>query len=204
MATKPWDSRLAHWLVSPLCRTRVRPNHLTTLGLATGLVAAMLFASGETTAMNWGAAVFVVSAIIDHADGELARMTGKASAFGHVYDRVADLIVKLSVFTGMGFGVRGHFGATGPLLGAVAGAAIVAIFLMRSELARRQGPSALAQPAAGGFEIEDILYGIAPVTWSGWLAPFVLGAAIGAPLFAAWVGRAFWTRSVEAPSAERP
>ena len=204
MATKPWDSRLAHWLVSPLCRTRVHPNHLTTLGLATGLVAATLIASGDPVAMNWGAAVFLVSAIIDHADGELARMTGKASAFGHAYDRVADLIVKLSLFTGMGFGVRGHYGATGPLLGAVAGTAIVAIFLMRSELARRQGPSALAQPAAGGFEIEDILYGIAPVTWSGLLAPFVLGAAIGAPLFAAWVARAFWTRTVEAPSAERP
>ena len=199
MATKPWDSRLAHWLVSPLRATRVHPNHLTTLGLAVGLSAATLFASGQPAAMGWGAAVFVISAIIDHADGELARMTGKASAFGHAYDRLADLIVKLSIFTGMGFGVRSQLGAAGPLLGAVAGGALVAIFFMRSELARRQGPSALVQPAAGGFEIEDILYGIAPVTWVGWLAPFVVAASIGAPLFALWVARGFRTGRVEAP-----
>jgi phosphatidylglycerophosphate synthase len=199
VATKPWDSRLAYWLVSPLRDTWVHPNHLTTLGLAVGLTAATLFASGRPAAMNWGAAVFVISAIIDHADGELARMTGKSSAFGHTYDRCADLIVKLSIFIGMGFGARGQYGAAGPLLGAVAGAALVAIFLMRSELARRHGPSALDQPAAGGFEIEDILYAIAPVTWLGWLAPFVLAVAIGAPLFALWVARGFRTRRVEAP-----
>jgi hypothetical protein len=65
---------------------------------------------------------------------------------------------------------------------------------MRSALARRRGPSALVQPAAGGFEIEDILYVIAPVTWAGWLGPFVLAAGVGAPLFALWVATAFRTR----------
>lgn len=204
MATKPWDSRLAYWLVSPLRGTRVHPNHLTTLGLLTGLAAATLIASGNPTAMNAGAFVFVVSAIIDHADGELARMTGQTSAFGHVYDRTADLIVKLSMFTGMGFGVRKEHDVWGPACGAIGGMALVAIFLMRGEQARRRGPSALAQPAAGGFEIEDVLYVIAPVTWLGWLPGFVVGVAIGAPCFALWVASRFWTQGDEPPPAAHP
>ena len=195
MATKPWDSRLAYWLVSPLRTTRVHPNHLTTLGLAVGLAAASLFATGRPASMDWGAAAFVVSAIIDHADGELARMTGKTSTFGHAYDRTADLIVKLSMFLGMGCGVRAQHGWLGVAAGMAGGVALVAIFLMRSALVRRQGPSALVQPAAGGFEIEDILYVIAPVTWLGWLGPFVLAVGVGAPLFALWVATGFRRRA---------
>jgi phosphatidylglycerophosphate synthase len=203
MATKPWDSRLAHFLVSPLRRTPVHPNVLTTLGLMSGLAAANLLATGRPESMNWGAAVFVLSAIFDHADGELARMTGKTSAFGHTYDRIADLIVKMSVFTGMGVGVRAALGDAGPFLGGAAGLAIIAIFVMRTELARRQGPSALVQPTAGGFEIEDILYVIAPVTWLGLLPSFVMAASIGAPAFALWVARGFRTRPVEVSSGDR-
>ncbi len=37
--TRPWDARLARWLVSPLRATPVTPNHLTTLRLAVGMAA---------------------------------------------------------------------------------------------------------------------------------------------------------------------
>jgi len=191
VATKPWDSRLANLLVRPLRHTRVHPNHLTTLGLLLGLTGAGLLASGHASAMHLGAFIFVLSAIVDHADGELARMTGKTSAFGHFYDRAADLVVKLATFIGLGFGVRARYGVLGPVMGLVAGSALVAIFTMRSRLAQRHGPSALEQPAAGGFEIEDILYAIAPVTWAGVAGPFVVAAAVGAPVFALWVARGF-------------
>jgi len=184
--TKPWDSRVAHVLVRPLRDTRITPNHITTLGLATGLAAATCFALGGGGA-HVGAALFVLSALLDHADGELARMTGKTSPFGEVYDRIADLVVKVSVFGGMGVGLRhGWLGPWASLLGLVAGTAFVTIFLVRSELARRMGRAALDQPSAGPFEIEDILYCIAPVTWLGWLAPFVAAASVGAPAFAVW------------------
>lgn len=184
MATKPWDARLAHALVRPLYDTRVTPNHLTTAGLLVGLGGALCFALGGRAA-SWGALLYCVSALLDHADGELARATGRTSAAGQLYDRGADLVVKIATFAGMGAGLhRGPLGWWGAALGLSAGVAFVAIFLLRSELARRVGATALAQPSAGPFEIEDILYLIAPVTWIGWLQPFVVGAAIGAPLFA--------------------
>lgn len=186
--SKPWDTRIASVLVAPLHRTAVHPNHLTACGLLIGLAGAALFAAGGEGRADLGALLVVVSMIVDHADGELARATGKTSEFGHAFDRVADLAVKLSTFLGMGFGLRGGpLGTWAPVLGAAAGVALVTIFNARSALARRVGAAeAFVQPRAGGFEIEDVLYLIAPITWCGGLPAFVVAAGIGAPLFAAY------------------
>jgi putative membrane protein len=190
---KPWDGRLAALLVRPLQETPVHPNHLTTLGLATGLSAAWLYARGGASA-DVGGVLLVATMIIDHGDGELARATGKTSSFGHAYDRTVDLIVKLGTFVGMGLGLRhGSLGGWAVVLGASAGAALLAIFNARSALARRRPPAeAFYQPAFAGFEIEDILYLIAPLTWLGLLPGFLLAAGIGAPLFAGWSVFLLW------------
>lgn len=183
---KTWDSRIANAIVSPLRDTAVHPNHVTTVGLLVGLAGAACFARGDRASANLGALLYVVSQVVDHADGELARMTGKTSEFGHSYDRACDLAVKLSTFVGIGLGLRhGPLGRLAPVLGLAAGGALVAIFRSRSEIAARRGREvAFRQPAAGGFEIEDVLYLVAPVTWAGGLARFLVAAGIGAPLFA--------------------
>lgn len=194
-STKPWDARLANLLVRPLRRTAVHPNHVTTVNFAIGLCAAAAYAGSRP---HLGAALYVASAILDHADGELARMTGKTSAFGAAYDRGSDLVVKIALFAGMGLGFRhGALGGWAILAGLTAGVAFVTIFLLRSELARRDR-SAIEQPAAGGFEIEDVLYAIAPLSWTGLLLPFVLAAAVGAPLFALWTARQLWVSTPDA------
>lgn len=193
MATKPWDSRIARALVLPLRATRVHPNHVTTAALVTGVGAAALYAAATPATANLGAACWVVASILDHADGELARLTGKVSDFGHRYDRAADLIVKLSLFAGLGASLR-H----GPLqhwalpLGVLGGASLVTIFVLRGALARRRGLAAFKQPIRGGFELEDILYVIAPLTWLGWLGPFLVCTAVGTPLFTLWCAWQLW------------
>jgi archaetidylinositol phosphate synthase len=142
--------------------------------------------------VRWAAAVYVTALVLDHADGELARLTHRTSAFGHAYDRVADLAVKIAVFAGMGLGLRGGpLGDWALIAGVAAGVAFVTIFMLRSEIARRRGDAALAQPHVAGFELEDILYVVAPVTWLGWLGPFVLVAGVGAPVFALWIAREY-------------
>ena len=45
MALKPWDSRIAHYLFLPLCKTAVTPNHITSLGLISGIVGGILFSA---------------------------------------------------------------------------------------------------------------------------------------------------------------
>lgn len=202
--SKPWDSRIASLLVAPLHGTDVHPNHLTALGLAIGLAGAALFAADGGRRAGLGALLVVVSMVVDHADGELARATGKTSEFGHVFDRFADLAVKLSTFLGMGIGLRrGPLGAWAPVLGAAAGVALVTIFNARSALARRIGAAeAFVQPTAGGFEIEDVLYLIGPITWCGGLPAFVVAAGIGAPLFALYTLARLW-RVVRAGESAR-
>jgi putative membrane protein len=165
-----------------------------------GLAAAALYATGVHAAAHVAAILYVLAAVLDHVDGELARLTGKMSAAGEAYDRRADLVVRLALFAGMGLGLRhGPLGMLAPALGLVAGVGLVLIFVLRSALARHQGREAFAQPSIGGWDLEDVLYLIGPVTWLGWLGHFVVGASIGTPLFACWVARKYWRATVPQP-----
>src|ERR1700728_3192956 len=104
-ARRPWDARLARWLVAPLKDSRVTPNHLTTVRLAVGLAAAAAFLPGTYGWSNLGALLLVAANFLDHTDGELARMSGKTSRIGHVYDLASDAVVTILLFIAIGVGV---------------------------------------------------------------------------------------------------
>src|SRR5581483_2717398 len=104
-ARRPWDARLAHWLVRPLRDTWVRPNHLTTVRLLVGLAAAAAFVPGTYGWSNVAALLLVLSNFLDHTDGELARLSGRTSRLGHVYDLASDALVTILLFIAMGGGV---------------------------------------------------------------------------------------------------
>jgi phosphatidylglycerophosphate synthase len=180
----PWDQRLARLLVGPLRRTPITPNAITTLTLGVGLLGAWLLA-GAGAAANLGAALVMISFLLDHADGELARMTGRTSTFGHYYDLVADALVMGALFVGIGFGLGASgLGASAARLGLIAGGGVALAILFRLELERRAGKAAVRQPSLLGFEAQDILYAVGPVTWLGGLETLLMLAAIGAPLYA--------------------
>src|SRR5262245_12845075 len=188
--TKPWDARLAALLVRPLVRTRIHPNHVTALSLLTGLAAAALYGTGDRSAANWGAVLYLLANLLDHADGELARLAGKTSVAGGFFDRLTDLVVRSSLFMGMGLGLRrGPLGDWAIVAGVAAAAAFVVTFALRSELARLEVAGALDQPSGGGFDLGDALYLVAPLTWLGVLDPFLVAAGIGAPIFCIWTAR---------------
>ncbi len=179
---KPWDARLAAWLVRPLLGTAIMPNHLTTLRLVVGLAGAGAFASG--TAPTLGAVLTAISTFLDHTDGELARIGGLSSRFGHYYDLVGDFLVMMALFFGIGIGLRGELGNAALALGGVSGVAIALMFHLRNEIESGIGKSATKQPALAGFEPEDVFYLLPVVTLGGWLEEFLVAAAIGAPLAA--------------------
>ena len=109
-----WDQRLARVAMRPLVSSRATPNQITTLSLALGLLGALLYAQGNW-AMHLGAAGFVPSFWLDHADGELARMTGRSSPFGHYHDVAAGGCVLVAVLVGIGIGTSdAHSGAGRP------------------------------------------------------------------------------------------
>lgn len=179
-SNKPWDARLAAWLIGPLVDSPVHPNVLTTVRLAVGIAGAVCFAGGEH--FNLAAFLIVASNFLDHTDGELARYSGKMSTFGHRYDLASDAVVTIGMFVGIGWGLSESLGSIGISMGIAAGLAVAGIFHLRNQLENAQGKSATKQPSLFGFEAEDILYLIPLVTLSGSLALFLQAAAIGAPI----------------------
>jgi hypothetical protein len=81
------------WLIH---RTPITPNQVTLLAVSLGLAAALCWVDGAPTAMVWGGALLWASAIMDGADGILARAKRMQSAFGRALDGSADMIVGLA------------------------------------------------------------------------------------------------------------
>lgn len=177
MAQRTWAHRATHPLVTRLIGTPVRPNHLTALRLLTGLAAVACFAAGATIA---GGALFLASAILDRADGELARLGGMTSRTGHLFDLASDVLVTALLFLGIGLGLREMplIGPWAALLGAVAGLSVALIFLLVTAIENR-GQTAI--PGGAGIDPDDTLFLIAPLAWLGWLPQLLVAAAVGAP-----------------------
>ena len=191
MAQRPWDARLARRLVTPLKDSRATPNHLTTIRLAVGLAAAAAFLPGTYGWVNIGALLLILSNFLDHTDGELARISGKSSRIGHIYDLASDTVVTILLFLAIGIGVGTRVGSLLQLppavLGLVAGSAVALIFYLRMRIEELAGKAASKQGSLAGFETEDVLYLLPLVTLFNGLTNFLVAAAIGAPLFAIWV-----------------
>lgn len=188
---RPWDARLARRLVTPLKDSWVTPNHLTTVRLGVGLAAAAAFLPGTYGWSNLAALLLILSNFLDHTDGELARMSGKSSRIGHMYDLASDAAVTILLFVAIGVGVGEKPGITLQVppvaLGLVGGCAIALIFFLRMRIEDMAGKTANQQASVGGFETEYVLYLLPLVTLSNCVTAFLWAAALFAPLFAVWV-----------------
>jgi phosphatidylglycerophosphate synthase len=188
---RPWDARLARRMVAPLVHTWVSPNHLTTLRLIVGLMAAAAFMPGSYGWSNFAALLLILSNFLDHTDGELARMSGKTSRIGHLYDLASDAAVTILLFIAIGVGIAAKpgtdLGLPPALLGLAAGTAIALIFYLRMRIEELLGKTATQQASLGGFETEDVLYLFPLATLSNSLVPMLIAASICAPLYAVWV-----------------
>jgi phosphatidylglycerophosphate synthase len=188
---RPWDARLARRLVTPLKNTWVTPNHLTTVRLGVGLAAAAAFTPGTYGWSNLAALLLILSNFLDHTDGELARMSGRSSRFGHVYDLASDAAVTILLFIAIGIGVGDHAAALPRIapvaLGLIAGCAVALIFFLRMRIEELAGKAANQQASLVGLETEDVLYLLPLVTLGNAEMPFLVTAALCAPLFAIWV-----------------
>jgi archaetidylinositol phosphate synthase len=164
-----WTHLIARVLVRPLLGTWVRPNHLTTLRVVTGVVACVFFALGTSAGMGWGGAFWLISAFLDRADGELARIGNMMSRGGHVYDYYADTAINAGFFLAIGVGLRHSWlGNWSYVLGAVTGVSMFLCSLFSEWL-----------------ELRSLM---GPLAWLGWLSAVLVGASVGAPLMMTLVG----------------
>jgi hypothetical protein len=93
-----WFNRpLAYAFVALVYRTPITPNQVTLLSIVVGAAAAACWWQGGEAAMLWGGILLWASAILDGADGILARAKQQFSPVGRALDGSADLIVALFV-----------------------------------------------------------------------------------------------------------
>jgi archaetidylinositol phosphate synthase len=175
-----WTHLLARPLIRPLLGTAVRPNHLTTLRLLTGIAACIAFVPGTRAGMWWGGALWLVSAFLDRADGELARIGNMMSPEGHRYDYYSDVGVNTLFFICIGFGLRHSWlGSWAIALGLLSGTSMLLVSVFSEWLEARSPPGTKAYSGRWGFDPDDALYLLGPLAWLGWLSPVLLGAALG-------------------------
>ena len=186
MSHDTWIHRVARACVAaPLAGTRVTPNHLTALRLVLGLATAAAFASGERGLVLAGCAVFLVSMLLDRADGELARITGRTSRFGHVFDIATDAVCDCLVLVAIGIGARhGVFGGWAIAMGLLGGVSVAGILLALLHVETRRGAGTVVFSGPAGFDPDDTMV-LIPIALAADLADWLLlASALTAPIVA--------------------
>lgn len=181
---KPYDAAICAVLVRPLVNTPVTPNHITTLSLVLGLAASALFAWGEGAAPLWAAGLVTVARFIDHADGELARQSGKSSPFGAMYDSMTGSGCYATMFLGMGYAEWRHGAGDWVLWFAVISTILIVVnMLMQIKVENWSGTSPDPYPQIGRIQAEDGIYLILPIIWLTGTWWFFLLGTVGTIIF---------------------
>jgi phosphatidylglycerophosphate synthase len=89
---------LAHPLVLLLAGLRVPPPVVVAAAGAAGMAAAVELGRGSLLA---AALLVQLKTLLDNADGQLARLTGRTSAFGRYLDSEVDLLVNAALFAAL-------------------------------------------------------------------------------------------------------
>jgi archaetidylinositol phosphate synthase len=131
---------LAHPLVLLFARLRVPPPLVVVAAGAAGIAGAVELGRGSLLV---AALLVQLKTLLDNADGQLARLTGRTSAFGRYLDSEVDLLVNAALFTGLAW-AAGH-----PAL-ALAGFLALTTVLSLNFNAERLSRAAVAEPEADG------------------------------------------------------
>jgi archaetidylinositol phosphate synthase len=188
----PWDQSLARFIVRPLAKTHIHPNHLTVGTLVLGISSASLFAMGDPRYRGLAALLYMLAVFSDHMDGELARMSGKLSRFGHHFDYIVGGINYTLLFIGIGIGLYSTFGKGMLALGIAGGMANPFTLYLRITMENTFGKAAVEHPTFARFEIEDAIYLIGPITWFAGVLYFFIPFAAGSVGYLLWTLRQYY------------
>ena len=119
--------RSSRWITRALVHTPVTPNQISGLSLVIGLGAVWCFWHGTAASAAVGVLAYALACIVDHSDGELARLTFQESRFGAHLDWAIDtvihsaLVLAMAIAAGPGWvdALIGVVGASGVALSAL-------------------------------------------------------------------------------------
>lgn len=148
---------LAHPFVLAFARLRVPPPAVVLLAVATGVAGAVALARRDYIV---AALLVQLKTVLDNADGQLARLTGKVTAFGRYLDSECDLLVNAALFAALG------------TPWAVLGFVVLTLILSTNFNVERISRGAVAQWDASALgRVYGVLYG-----WQDRLADRLLGS----------------------------
>lgn len=81
-------------IIKAMIRLHITPNIVTFIGFIGNIVAAGFFVEAALTQslelLGWGGLIILAAGLFDMMDGRLARMSGKSSLFGALWDSTLD------------------------------------------------------------------------------------------------------------------
>jgi phosphatidylglycerophosphate synthase len=133
-----------------LVRTPITPNHLTLISLGLGLVAAVVLAQGGRALSLLALLLFQASVVLDHSDGEVARLRFEFTPFGKWLDNYCDHAVDLAMIGGAAWQTAGYMGwGHGIAFSLLAALGVTGSFLVVFVWTLRGGSIAAAPSAQG-------------------------------------------------------
>lgn len=181
--------RGSRWITRLLVRTPVTPNQVSLSSLVIGLAAIWCFWHATPAGAFLGVLLYTLASIVDHSDGEIARLTFQESRFGANLDWTIDTIIQAGIVLGIGVSAGGAF------MEAVGAAATAGIIL--SAIFARGLPREIDVGPAGGGVLEHIakrdLFYLVLLSFAvlRWLAPslvFLVAVVVAVGSHMYWVG----------------
>ena len=108
-----------------MVRWPVTPNQITLAGLLTGLLGAWVLRYDGAATSLLGLALFQCSVVLDHVDGEIARLRFQFSRLGKWLDNFSDHLVDLAVVAALAWRVA--VGGSGASVLALLGGAVLGV-----------------------------------------------------------------------------
>ena len=185
------DGLVSRTLNRPLSRpaarllqhTPITPNQVTLASLLIAFGAGWLLYLGHNV---WAALAIHTSSVVDGVDGDLARLTGRSSSFGAIFDAVLDRYADGAILGGATYWAYRHEGYPLPvLLGLVA---LVGAFAVSYSRARIEASAGFAPDAfllgIGTRDVRLLLLTLGLLVGQGWWALLLVALAAHATVLA--------------------
>ena len=134
--------RLSRSLTRMAITLGLTPNHVSLLSLLVGLLAVWGFWRATPASAGLGLALYALASVLDHTDGEVARLTLAESRLGEWLDVATDTVIHALLVLAMGVTAQQAAGR-----GAVALGVLAAIGVVVSAMIAKTSP----RSAGGGF-----------------------------------------------------
>jgi phosphatidylglycerophosphate synthase len=189
----PVDSRLDRLfhrrLSRPVSRLALRwgvsPNAVTLMSLSVGLVAGWCFWRSTPAQALLGLALYALAVVLDHADGEVARLALRQSRWGARLDIIVDTAVHALLLVALGVTAQQVAGG-GAIAGVVAALGAIGSAVLAQNPPAAAGGVGATLDALGnrdGFYLMLVLFILLLAAWPGALPIFMIVVAAGCHTF---------------------